>query len=67
MNKEQIDALSYEEILRLWRFHPVGDPMFQGDDGEYLVKTFYRKKAEISSEEHTAISKRVGWEEPNGK
>lgn len=34
-NKAQIDAMPFIELLRLWRFAPVGDPWFQGETGKY--------------------------------
>ena len=32
--KKEIDNMPYESMLRLWRFLPSGDPMFQGETGE---------------------------------
>jgi hypothetical protein len=34
-NKQHIDNLSYEELLRHWRFAPAGDLWFQGETGSY--------------------------------
>ena len=69
-----IDQASYEELLRKWRFAPVGDPWFQGKVGEHYVKMMAeRKRAEEVAEtlltgKETDIgcrtSKRVGWDKP---
>ena len=34
-NKQHIDSLSYEVLLRKWRFAQAGDPWFQGETGMY--------------------------------
>ena len=38
IQKERIDRMSYEEMLRIWRFAPFGNPMFQGKAGDYFTK-----------------------------
>ena len=38
--KAQIDVMSREEMARRWRFAPVGDPMFQGEVGDYFAERF---------------------------
>lgn len=58
-NKAHIDALSYEELLRQWRFATAGNPWFQGATGDYWQKRMAEKAAEPG---HVAASKRVGWE-----
>jgi len=60
--KEWIDNASYEALLRRWRFAPVGDPMLQGDTGDYYSKVMSQRRAEVGDEEHTAASKRIGWD-----
>jgi hypothetical protein len=58
--KKQIDEMSYEQLLRLWRFSPSHDePLFQGDTGEYYSSVMAEKKRDVN---HVAISKRIGWE-----
>ena len=55
--KAAIDVMSREEMARLWRFAPVGNPMFQGEIGDYFAERF-KKLGGMSP----AISKRLGWE-----
>ena len=57
--KKQIDEMSYEQLLRLWRFAPVGEPLIQGDTGEYYSSVMGEKKNHV---DHVAASKRIGWE-----
>jgi hypothetical protein len=57
---EWIDNASYEELLTKYRFAPLGDPLFIGAMGEYFFEVMERKKP--SPEEHTLISKRIGWD-----
>lgn len=61
-NRLYIDSLSYEELLREWRFAPVGTHWFQGETGKYWGK----RMAELRSKgaNHVGISKAIGWEEP---
>jgi len=56
-NKAIIDSQTYEELLRKWRFTPVGDEWFHGETGEYWSK----RMAEIKPDNHVEISKRIGW------
>ena len=60
-NKEHIDSLYYEDLLKHWRFAPVGDPWFQGETGEYWGK----RMAELRTQgaDHVGASKRIGWGE----
>jgi len=58
-NKKTIDSMSYEQLLRRWRFAPAGDPWFQGETGDYWaerMKVLRRKGAD-----HVKTSKRIGW------
>ena len=59
-NKQYIDALSYEELLSRWRFAPPGDPWFQGETGKYWADRMEAKRGE----DHSTISKKIGWEQP---
>lgn len=38
--KDRIDAMSREEMARLWRFAPAGDPLFQAEVGKYFEQRF---------------------------
>ena len=62
VQKRWIDGASYEQLLRKWRFGPVGDPMFQGDTGDYYTKVLAERKAAVGQDAHVAASKRLGWE-----
>ena len=54
--KKQIDNMSQEEMAKKWRFAPAGDPMFQGEVGNYFTKRFNELGGFTS-----AISKKIGW------
>ncbi len=60
--KQWIDNSSYESLLHRWRNAPVGDKMFQGDTFEYFSKVMAKKRSEVSEEQHTATSKKIGWD-----
>lgn len=51
-----IDAMTQEQMARLWRFASAGSPYFQGVVGKYFVKVF-KEKGGFTPE----ISKRLGW------
>lgn len=57
--KAWIDNSSYEELLKKWRFAPIGDPMFQGELGDYYKKVMAEKAKLVDT---ATCSKRVGWE-----
>ena len=59
--RKWIDEQSYETLLRRWRTAPAGDPIFQGEIGEYYQEAMRKKRAEHSPEELVGISKRIGW------
>lgn len=59
--KEWIDNASYEALLHKWRFAPIGDMTFQGEDGDYYAKVMFEKKDALDHTEQVAVSKRVGW------
>jgi hypothetical protein len=54
--KKQIDDMSQEEMVRMWRFAPVGDDLLQGESGWYFSKVL-QEKGGITPE----ISKKIGW------
>jgi len=56
--KKWIDNASYEELLRKWRFAPIGDPYFQGETGDYYSKVMKEKKQNC---DHVQASKKIGW------
>lgn len=61
MNKEQkqrIDNMTRSQLCYMWRFAPVGEPLLQGDTGDYFAKVL-KDKGGFSPE----ISKDIGWNE----
>jgi hypothetical protein len=61
MTKEQkadIDAMTQEDMARLWRFAPSGHPYFniQNEARDYFDKKFRGFTPEIS--------KKIGWDAP---
>jgi len=60
--KAEIDKMDYEQMLRKWRFTPVGDKMFDGGEVSlYFKNEMFRKKRLIGDDEAVKISKRIGW------
>jgi hypothetical protein len=59
--KQFIDGMDYCQLLQRWRFAPVGDPLFQGDVGDYFKQVMNTKRADLADHEHVRISKDVGW------
>ena len=41
--KDRIDKLDQYELCRLWRFHPSGHPLLQGDTGKYFKEKLKEK------------------------
>lgn len=60
--KEFIDNLTYKEMLKRWRFGAMGDPMFQGETGQYWISSMEAKRQQV---DHVAISKSIGWGSSN--
>jgi hypothetical protein len=56
--KETIDKMSQYELCSRWRFSKDGDPLFQGETGEYYKKVLFEQKGGFTPE----ISKSLGWE-----
>ena len=60
--KTKIDAMDFEQMLRLQRYAPIGAPMFQyGPEYDYFVVRMNRLRAEDPDAAVTA-SKSIGWE-----
>ena len=59
--KKQIDKMSQYRMCYMWRFSPSGNPLLQGDAGEYFAKIL-KEKGGFTPE----ISKSIGWEKPGG-
>jgi len=61
--KRWIDNATYDRLLGHWRNAPIGDPMFQGDTGDYYRNVMNKKRAAMTAEDLAAASKRIGWRE----
>ncbi len=60
-NKDYIDSLNYEQLLRHNRFAPCGDKWFQGDTGTYWLSRMAELKAK-DPDGAVHASKSIGWE-----
>lgn len=60
-SKNWIDNASYAQLFSRWRFASSGDPIFQGEVGEYYSEVMKKKRIEVGDAEHTRISKMIGW------
>ena len=58
--KNQIDGMSYREMLKKWRFTPSGDSMFEGESGTYYSKVMFEKR-DADPEGAVQASKSIGW------
>lgn len=58
--KARIDAMTYEELLRHWRFAPAGDPWFQGETAAYWEGRMAQLRRDGA--DHVAASKAIGWD-----
>jgi hypothetical protein len=59
--KNRIDTMNYEQMLRAWRFAPIGAVLFQGEVGDYFAERMKLKKSQLSDSEQVRASKTVGW------
>ncbi len=59
--KAKIDAMSYEQLLRRWRFAPIGDQMFQDESGDYFKQRMAEVRATVGDAAHVSASKAIGW------
>lgn len=61
--KAKIDAKTYEQLLDRWRNAPIGDPIFQGETGEYWGKRMKELRSQPGGDsKHVAASKSIGWD-----
>jgi hypothetical protein len=58
--KKRIDAMDYQEMLSKWRFASMGDPMFQGESGDYFAQVMREKRE--AGVDHVGASKSIGWD-----
>jgi len=59
--KEWVDNASYYALMNRWRFAKVGDPIFQGEAGDYYKKVMFAMRDEVGPAEHVRISKSLGF------
>ena len=59
-NKAHIDNLSYEGLLRSWRFASSGNEWFQGETGKYWGERM--KELRDKGADHVGASKSIGWD-----
>ncbi len=63
--KATIDSMSYEDMLRNWRFAPIGDALFQDESGDYFSKRMKELRSQPDADaRHVAASKSIGWDAP---
>lgn len=61
--KARIDEMSYEALLSMWRYAPVGDPLFQGDTGDYFGERMKELRSQPGGDaRHVSASKSIGWD-----
>lgn len=60
--KDWIDKSDYETLLELWRFAPIGHPMFKGDTGDYYKRVMFEKRDNLE-DKGVSASKNIGWDE----
>lgn len=67
-NCEQwIAQADYEELLRANRFAPPGDPMFKLKYAFQFIKRFRSTRAELTTGQAVAVSKKIGWSRKHGR
>lgn len=54
--KQRIDSMSQYDLCRMWRFSKAGEPLLQGDTGDYFSECL-KEKGGFTPE----ISKDLGW------
>jgi hypothetical protein len=58
----KIENMTHQEVLSKIRFAPIGDTLFQGESGEFVMKRLQQLRDEPGgAERHTAASKAIGW------
>jgi len=58
--KAQIDSYGVYRLLHDNRFAPIGDPRFQGEEGEYRMKRLAEVRAQ-DNDAYVRASKDMGW------
>jgi len=57
--KQEIDAMTYVQMLEGWRFNPVGHPFHQGEVGTYYANRM--RHLARNGANHVEASKIIGW------
>ena len=60
----KINAMSYRELLTLWRFSQIGNVWFIGKVGEHFNITFHKVEDETDPKERIRVSREVGFKKP---
>lgn len=58
--KLYVDQMSLYNLLHMNRFVPIGDPIFQGDSGKYLIDRLNELRAK-DPDSYVNASKQIGW------
>lgn len=60
--RQEIDAMSLEDMFRKWRFTPIGHPYFSNDPERFGY--FHRRMLELLGQhpDPVSVSEQVGWE-----
>lgn len=61
--KATIDKKSLYELMKHWRFAPIGDPWLQGEVGQYWGQRIGQLRAE-NNDAYVQTSKAIGWDRP---
>ena len=59
--KEELDAKTHRQLLSMIRFASPGDPNFQGETGDYILKRRSELK-DIDPIQAVMDSKALGWD-----
>jgi len=58
--------MSYEEMLRMWRYAEIGHPMFIKEVGQYFGNKMWKEKDKLTPAQQSKISKKVDWPKDKG-
>lgn len=57
-----VDTASYLDLLRIWRFAPIGDDITEGESGKYISQRMIAMRAEPGGNDlHCRCSRALGW------
>ena len=60
---EALSVMSYQQLLHLRRFEPMGSPWFRGDEVSEAFENYFKiESAKLTQEQRVAASKNIGWE-----